>query len=104
MALDSEELLQLRTELAWIRERCPAGIQASLDLYRREGSHVLGGFLQAVVAGNLRKAVSRADLANRCRLVDIVTYCEHFLLPGTWGSAEAVARHDASLHQMPQAA
>lgn len=94
--LNHSEIGQLKAELETIRRRVPMDVAEALDRYVTEGPMILGHFLTAVVEGDLRGAVARADLANRRALADIVIFCEHFLLPGTWGSPEAVARHEAS--------
>lgn len=83
---DPEEVAQIKRELDTIQNRCPGDIRVSLQVFAIRGPSVLGGFMRALLSNNLRDAVSRADNTNKAKLADIVTYCEHFLLPTTWGS------------------
>lgn len=74
-----------RTEYTGVPER----ILDSLDAYAKEGRPT-GGFLDAVLRGDLYEAVARADSESMDALKMIVTYVNCQLPIGCWGSDERV--------------
>lgn len=49
-----------------------------------------GGFLLAVLKNDLKEACGRADMTNRYRLFEIVSYCYNEIPNDCWGSPEKV--------------
>ena len=70
---------------------CPQEIRDSLDLYL-QGCPV-GGFLTAVLANDLHRAVQIADSVNIRFIPEIVAYVVWKLPLNTYGSYEIVAYH-----------
>ena len=68
----------------------PDSIAQSFQLYVLKGVP-LGGFLQAVLENNLMEAFKRADVENRERMYDIVSYVYNKMPSDCWGSPKKVA-------------
>lgn len=66
---------------------CPENVIESLRAYALIG-RPLGGFLEAVIAGDLYQAVARADQVNACSLAVIVAYIHNEMPPECYGSPE----------------
>lgn len=64
-------------------------LKAPLDDYLEYG-HPVGGFLQAVLSNQLFEAVGRADLENRARLAEYVSYLYNHAPMYCRGSEERV--------------
>lgn len=60
-----------------------------IDLYVKHGCNP-GGFLTAVLENDLKEAFGRADIINRDRLFEIVSYCYNSIPTICWGSKSAV--------------
>lgn len=71
----------------------PATIPDSLvgGLRRYREDHIrTGGFLQAVLEGDVEGAKARADMQNAERIDEIFAYCRAELPAESWGSPERV--------------
>ncbi len=65
----------------------PPNIQGGLDRYQHH--HIkTGGFLAAVLSGDMADARGRADPNSLAALDDIVAYIEYELPSESWGSRE----------------
>ena len=64
-------------------------IKASLERYVKHKIPT-GSFLRAVLENNLSEAFGRADLNNRHRMFDIISYIYNDLPSVCWGSPEKV--------------
>ena len=67
----------------------PKHCRDSIDRYVREGIPP-GGFVRAVLQNDLAQAMGRADVENRHRLFDIVSYIYNWVPSDCWGSPEKV--------------
>jgi hypothetical protein len=84
---DADEALKMRESLAEFR--VPASLWDGLT------NHILKGrptdhFLEAVLCNDLRRACERADLQNRYKLFDIVSFLYNEAPAGCWGDLEKV--------------
>ena len=70
-------------------EKMPDYTKDRIDAYVSDGVPP-GGFLQAVLANDLREAFGRADENNRGAMFDIVSYCWNKIPGECWGSPEKV--------------
>jgi hypothetical protein len=67
----------------------PAVLQAlKYHIERKLPYHVLGGFVQAVLANDLREAVGRADSTSLLALLPIVRFLWNEAPADCWGSLE----------------
>ncbi len=67
----------------------PAEIVSSLRRYAEEKIPT-GSFLQAVLENDLTAAFGRADIDNRYKLFEILSYCYNELPAICWGSPDRV--------------
>ena len=73
----------------YTRDHVPDHIRETLEKYLIYG-WMPGGFLEAMLAGDLFRAASNADSTNGPALQGIARWISHSAPHGSWGSYEAV--------------
>jgi hypothetical protein len=81
--------LKVTTEELAAKYNVPFTIIESLDRYV-DHRVPTGGFLNAVLANDLRESCARADWDNRSRIFEITNFCYNEIPAICWGSYEKV--------------
>lgn len=83
------KFIDFDTDYEYSRDHVPEHAQESIENYLMFGYHP-GGFMSAMLAGDLFRAASSGDQANGPGMQGIANWIQHSAPHGSWGSYEAV--------------
>lgn len=81
-----------------LEDLIPSRMHGAIVRYLEEGIPP-GGFLQAIIANDLKGAVGRADSENITRIGDYVTFFYNYAPSTSWGSQEKMDSWLASFQE-----
>lgn len=84
----AQQIARMSAAVDW--STCPAGMRDGLQRYVEHGIEP-GGYLTAVLRGDLFDAMGRADLQSRRDMFDLCSFIFNFLPNAIWGDRNSVS-------------